>query len=57
MRMRAVPAILALLIAASATASRATRAEECLASPSGTSPSGKHWYYRIDRSTDRKSVV
>src|SRR5215470_17178775 len=53
MRMRAVPAILALLIAASATASRAAPAEECLAAPNGTSPAGKHWYYRIDRATHR----
>jgi hypothetical protein len=28
-------------------------AEECLAQPSGPSPHGSHWYYRIDRASNR----
>jgi hypothetical protein len=28
-------------------------ADECLASPKGASPSGQHWFYRVDRSTKR----
>jgi hypothetical protein len=28
-------------------------AEECLAQPSGPSPRGSHWYYRIDRASNR----
>lgn len=29
------------------------RAEDCLAAPNAASPSGQHWYYRIDRATRR----
>jgi hypothetical protein len=28
-------------------------AGECLAGPKGTAPDGRHWYYRIDRATQR----
>jgi len=28
-------------------------AEECLAKPNGPSPHGSHWYYRIDRASNR----
>lgn len=31
----------------------ASAAEECLTAPKGASPEGKHWYYRIDRTTKR----
>lgn len=30
------------------------RAEDCLAAPNAASPSGQHWYYRIDRVKQRK---
>lgn len=29
-------------------------ADNCLASPKGTTPAGSHWYYRIDRATKRQ---
>jgi hypothetical protein len=29
-------------------------ADNCLSSPKGATPSGSHWYYRIDRATKRK---
>jgi hypothetical protein len=29
-------------------------AETCLAAPQGTAPQGSHWYYRLDRATQRK---
>src|SRR5438270_9866836 len=28
-------------------------AEECLAKPNGPSPQGSHWYYRVDRASNR----
>src|SRR5690242_1107146 len=28
-------------------------ADECLAKPNGPSPRGSHWYYRIDRASNR----
>src|SRR5712671_2469753 len=28
-------------------------ADECLAKPNGPSPSGSHWYYRVDRANNR----
>jgi hypothetical protein len=54
MRMRAMPVILVMMIAASADASRAAPAEACLAGPGAPSPAGKHWYYRVDRASHRK---
>ncbi|NOJ40711.1 hypothetical protein [Bradyrhizobium australiense] len=32
----------------------AQAAESCLSAPKGATPSGSHWYYRIDRTTKRK---
>jgi hypothetical protein len=52
------PAIAALALAASAIAlaapSDAAPAESCLAAPKGVAPQGRHWYYRIERSSQRK---
>src|SRR5262245_14453447 len=51
-----VPFILAALLAlALSDGSRGVvrAADECLASPKGTAPEGKHWYYRVDRKTKR----
>src|SRR5690348_5675876 len=28
--------------------------DSCLAAPKGATPSGSHWYYRIDRTTKRQ---
>jgi hypothetical protein len=53
-RIRTMPALVTLIALAATTASRATRAEECLAGPNAQSPQGSHWYYRIDRATHRK---
>ena len=53
-RIRTMPALLTLLALAATSASRATRAEDCLAGPNAQSPQGSHWYYRIYRATHRK---
>lgn len=39
--------------AVAATAPAATAADDCLAAPNRTSPTGTHWYYRIDRNSGR----
>jgi hypothetical protein len=43
----------ALISMASASAA-AFAADECLASPNGSSPQGQHWRYHLDRQTQRK---
>jgi hypothetical protein len=43
--------ILMLFLTASDNAARA--ADACLSSPTGHTPQGGHWYYRIDRATKR----
>jgi hypothetical protein len=52
-----VSAVLAGILAGTflPTASRgaAPAADECLSGPKGQTPSGGHWYYRIDRATKR----
>jgi len=53
-RIHTMPALLTLLALAATSASRATRAEDCLAGPNAQSPQGQHWYYRLDRATHRK---
>ena len=53
-RIRTMPALLTLVALAATSASRAPRAEDCLAGPNAQSPQGSHWYYRIDRATHRK---
>src|SRR5438270_6276088 len=51
-------AIAALTIGVSAIAfspaSKAAPAETCLKAPHGVAPQGSHWYYRIERSTQRR---
>jgi hypothetical protein len=46
----------AQVIAAAEAATPATQAaaDSCLSAPQGTTPSGSHWYYRIDRVTKRQ---
>jgi hypothetical protein len=46
----------AQVIAAAEAAMPATQAaaDSCLSAPQGTTPSGSHWYYRIDRVTKRQ---
>jgi hypothetical protein len=45
-----------LTTAAEAATSQATQAaaDSCLSAPQGATPSGSHWYYRIDRVTKRQ---
>ena len=35
-------------------ATNTARADDCLAQPNSSAPPGSHWYYRIDRATQRK---
>ena len=53
---RRVIAALALSAAAIALvpASHAAPADTCLSAPKGVAPQGSHWYYRIERSSNRK---
>jgi hypothetical protein len=53
-RIRTMPALLAMLTLAAASAGRDARAEDCLAGPNAQAPQGSHWYYRLDRATHRK---
>jgi hypothetical protein len=53
-RIRTTPVLLAVAALAATSAGRDARAENCLAGPNAQSPAGKHWYYRIDRATQRK---
>jgi hypothetical protein len=51
------PALAALAFAVSAIAlapAHAAPGETCLAAPKGVAPQGSHWYYRIDRPSQRK---
>jgi outer membrane biosynthesis protein TonB len=53
------PAIAALAVSfsvfmASPLNSAANAAETCLAAPKGTAPQGSHWYYRLERGSQRK---
>ena len=51
-----VPAIsAAMMVAALALeANTAVAAVECITEPNREPPEGSHWYYRVDRATDRK---
>src|SRR5436309_15953849 len=50
----AMPVMLAAsVIAISLGATTGDAADECLRSPNGSSPTGSHWYYRVDRSSGR----
>ena len=40
--------------AEAATPATQAAADNCLSAPKGTTPSGSHWYYRIDRVTKRQ---
>ena len=40
--------------AEAATQAPQAGADSCLAAPKGATPSGSHWYYRIDRVTKRQ---
>ena len=40
--------------AQAATPATQAAADGCLSAPQGATPSGSHWYYRIDRVTKRK---
>ena len=45
--------IVAIALIAMIPLGTAGAAEECLTKPKDEAPSGKHWYYRIERSTKR----
>src|SRR5688500_9348336 len=45
---------LAVLSVSTIFPSSSYAAETCLAAPQGTAPQGSHWYYRLDRATQRK---
>jgi len=46
---------LVLIAALSAQATRTTHAaDECLAKPTGPTPQGQHWYYRIDHANNNR---
>jgi hypothetical protein len=53
-RIKIAPLILAMLIAAATGASRAARADDCLAGPNAQAPQGSHWFFHLDRATHRK---
>jgi hypothetical protein len=51
-----VPAISAGMVVAAIAleANTAVAAVECITEPNREPPEGSHWYYRVDRATDRK---
>lgn len=44
----------ALLVAGGMTATNAVRAADCLTAPNSATPANSHWYYRTDRTQQRK---
>jgi hypothetical protein len=52
-RRRSVPAIFAIGLAA-VCAAQPSRGDDCLSKPNGPSPPGSHWYYRLERATQRQ---
>jgi hypothetical protein len=42
------------VVALGAHQAQAAPTKECLSGPNGVSPKGQHWYYRLDRATQRK---
>ena len=60
MKQRTISALIAVAVVgvAMAVPARSSRAEpaadDCLEQPSGAAPQGSHWYYRTDRSTNRR---
>jgi hypothetical protein len=53
-----VPAVVASFLAGAAfttlSHSPAAAADECLSAPNDQAPQGSHWYYRLDRATNRQ---
>jgi hypothetical protein len=43
-----------VLVALGAPQFDVAAADECLSAPSGATPKGQHWYYRLDRANQRK---
>lgn len=58
----AIPCVVAVVMMASSFSAEPSRAEtaapskagECLARPTGLSPKGSHWFYRLDRKNGRR---
>jgi len=53
---RSIALVAALLISGvGVTVPSATaRADDCLTAPNSAAPQGSHWYYRLDRATQRQ---
>ena len=50
-----VPVILAVLVAVAALTARLGRAaDDCISQPNSAAPQGSHWYYRVDRTANRR---
>jgi len=53
--MRFVPALLVACVATICSGGQQTStADDCLSRPNGSSPPGTHWYYHLDRATQRQ---
>jgi len=50
----AIPASLVMLAAVFIAQASPSAADECLPAPKGAAPQGQHWYYHLDRATQRK---
>jgi hypothetical protein len=47
-------ALLAVLAVGAGVPTNTARADDCLTAPNSAAPEGSHWYYHIDRATQRK---
>jgi hypothetical protein len=47
-------ALLLVLAAGAAVPTNTARADDCLTEPDSPAPEGSHWYYHVDRATQRK---
>jgi hypothetical protein len=48
-----VPVLFLVFLLQTLCFDQASRADDCLSGPTGVSPQGTHWYYRVDRATGR----
>ena len=47
-------ALLLVLAAGAGVPANTARADDCLTEPNSPAPEGSHWYYHVDRATERK---
>ena len=52
--MGSIALVATTLLAWSVSVGAPTRADDCLAEPNSSAPAGSHWYYHMDRATQRK---